>query len=385
MFNLHRTRASSEFSGRPTSDLKSSVLTISNQQLLLLILCFFQISSTLAQNPIKVDVIYPERIDKSQTIQLPGTIQAKQHAQLASLESGRVATLATEVGDVVEEGQVLLSLDNQLVTLEVTGAAAEVKAAELNLKEAKRLYEEVQKLSAQKVVAKTLIAERAALLANAEVELARVKANHNLQQERLKRHSLTAPFAGVIAERNVDVGEWIAPQNAVLTLVAQRDLRLSIEIPQKYHSLLREMDQVAVKVIPDMLGVDPIATTLSRLVPVTDAQTRTFTAQIDLPESAQAGLIAGMSANAELTIPDSAQAAIILPRTAIKQHPDGNSSVFVAVNNRAKRVVTEFSNISGNQVAIYGQPSDQAYIISGVELLKEDTPVEINVIQGKRQ
>jgi len=356
----------SELSDPATADLTS--VATHKWLLFFIVFSFFRFSNVIAQNPIQVDVIYPERIEKSQTILLPGTIQAKQHAQLASLESGRVASLVTEVGDVVEEGQVLLSLDDQLAQLQVAGAAAEVKAAELNLQEAKRLYDEVQRLSAQQVVAKTLIAERAALLANAEVELARVKANLSLQQERLKRHNLVAPFAGVIAERNVDVGEWVTPQNAVLTLVAQRDLRLSIEIPQQYHRTLGETHAVEVKVMPDMIGADPIVATLSRLVPVTDTQTRTFTAQIDLPDNATSGLIAGMSANAELTFPDSAQAAIVLPRTAIKQHPDGNSSVFVVVNNRAKRVVTEFSNMPDDQVMIYGQPANQAYIISGVEM-----------------
>ncbi len=338
--------------------------------------------NALAQNPVKVDVVYPEQMETSQTILLPGTIQAKQHAQLASMESGRVALLAAEVGDVVTEGQVLLSLDNQLAKLEVAGAAAEVKAAELNFQEAKRLYNEVEKLSAQQVIAKTLIAERAALLANAEVELARVKANHSVQQERLKRHSLEAPFAGVIAVRNVDVGEWITPQNAVLTLVAQNDLRLSIEIPQQYYNLLRQTDQVKVTVIPDTNGSEPIEADLSRLVPVSDTQTRTLTAQIDLPENLTTGLVAGMSAKAELTFPESAQAAIILPRTAVKQHPDGNSSVFIVVENRAKRVVTKFTHLSGDQVAIYGQPTNLAYIISGVELLREGSPVEINVVEG---
>ena len=349
------------------------------------LLVFVLLPEAMAQNAIKVDVMYPQQMEKSQTIQLPGTIQAKQNAQLASLEAGRVASLNAEVGDLIAEGQVLLSLDDQLAQLEVAGAAAGVKAAELNLQEAKRLYEEVAKLSVQQVVAKTLIAERAALLANAEVELARVKANHSLQQERLKRHSLKAPFAGVVALRNVDVGEWITPQNAVLTLVAQSDLRLTIEIPQQYYNVLQDSNQVQVTVIPDTDGVDPITADLSRLVPVSDAQTRTFTAQIDLPDSLTKGLVVGMSATAELTFPDSAQTAIILPRAAIKQHPDGNSSVFTVENNRAKRLVTQYTNMPGDRVAIYGLPANQPYIVSGVELLREGSVLDLNEVQDTSQ
>ncbi len=367
--------------------LSSHNLSINELMYLLLLIIFSSLimSEATAQEPMQVDVVYPERIEKNKTIQLSGTIQAKQHAQLASLASGRVEYLAAEVGDVVSKGQLLLSLERKLAELQVSGAAAEVKAAGLNLDEAKRLYDEVQKLSAQKVVAKTLIAERAALLANAEVELARVKANHSVQQERLNRHNLKAPFTGVIAERNVDVGEWVTPQNSVLTLVAQTDLRLAIEIPQQHYNSLRSINDVKVKVTPDTPGEDPIVASISRLVPVSDFQTRTFSAQIDLPQAVSSGLVPGMSAKAELSFPDSAQSAILLPRTAIKQHPDGNSSVFVVENNQAKRLLTSFTPMSNNQVAIYGQPAKQAYIVSGVELLREGVEVVMNVIQSEQQ
>ncbi len=358
---------------------------IAGNVLITIVICLCFAFDTVAEQPFQVDVMYPERIEQSQIIKLPGTIQAKQHAQLASLESGRVESLAVEVGDVVNKGQVLLILESQLAELEVTGALAEVKAAELNLQEAKRLYGEVQKLSVQQAVAKTLIAERAALLANAEVELARVKANHNIQQERLNRHRLKAPFTGVIAERNVDVGEWITPQNSVLTLVAQNDLRLAIEVPQQHYNTLRAINDVKVRVIPDTAGIESISATLSRLVPVSDFQTRTFSAQIDLPVVASNGWVPGMSAQAELSFPDSEQSAIILPRSAIKQHPDGNSSVFVVDNNQARRLVTAFTSLPNNQVAIYGQPANQAYIVSGVELLREGSTIVANVIQNEPQ
>ncbi|WP_223788528.1 efflux RND transporter periplasmic adaptor subunit [Marinicella meishanensis] len=351
---------------------------------MLVVGCLVFAAAVRAQAAVQVDVVYPQQLQQSQTLRLPGTVQAKQHAQLATLEAGRVERLAVEVGEVVEAGQVLLSLEHRLAELQVTGAAAEVRAAELNRQEAQRLYDEVQRLSVQQVVAKTLIAERAALLAKAEAELARVKANHSIQRERLKRHSLKAPFAGVVAERNVDVGEWVTPQNPVMTLVAQRDLRLVIEIPQQHFHTLQNIQEIPVAVIPDTAGITPMATTLTRLVPVSDVQTRTFTAQIDLPEQATGDWVPGMSATAELTFPNSSQAAIMLPQTAIKRHPDGNSSVFVVENNRAKRLVTPHTEMTGNQVTIYGLPADRAYIVKGVEMLQDGMPVTMNVIAVKQ-
>jgi len=348
-----------------------------------LLMVFLNTVAQTSQETINVDAIYPVQVENNQKITLTGSVEAKQHAQLGPLESGRVASLNFEVGDRVTTGQLLLTLDNQLARLEVNGASAEVQVAEINVKESERLFHEAQRLSEQKVVPKTLIAERAAVVSSDKAQLARSNATLSLQQERLNRHSFKAPFDGVIAQRNVNIGEWITQQTTVLTLVDQNDLRLSVAIPQQYYHQLTKTSDIAVTVISDSMNNQSFTATLDRLVPVSNKTTRTFLAQIDIPSDV--GLVHGMSAKAEISLPNSQQSKIILPRSAIKQHPDGGSSIFIAVNNRAKRVLTNYTMMPNDEVAIYNQPINQAYIISGVELLQDGSPIKANIIDTNKK
>lgn len=338
------------------------------------------ISSTshAQQGPLRVDVITPEHTQSNQQIMLTGSVEAKQHAELAPLEAGRVNAIKVEVGDVVEVGKPLIELDSTLASLEVQGAQASMNAAKVNFNEAERLYKELLQLSKQQLVAQTLIAERSALLANAKAQLARTQATLSLQQELLERHTLVAPFQGVITQRSVDVGEWVSQQTSVLTLVAQNELRLVVSIPQQYFQRLANQGSVPVTILPDAPGAASFSAKLSRIVPVSDTLTRTFLAQIDLPSAA--GLVAGMSARAQISLPDTQTTSIALPRSAIKQHPDGGSSVFIVENGKAKRIITGFTNLVDGRVSIDNVSIGAPYIVSGVELLKDGAAVVINTM-----
>jgi RND family efflux transporter MFP subunit len=356
------------------------ILKLIKPTLAVLAIASFAVVAQNTTNPIQVDVIYPQGVQNMQTLVLTGTVEAKQHAHLAPPEAGRVAAINVEIGDIVTLGQTLLSLDSKLVELEVNAAQANVKAAKVNADEAMRLYQEVQKLSEQQVVAQTLIAERAAFLASTQAQLASVEASFSFVQERLNRHTLKAPFNGVIAQRNVDIGEWVSQQTGVITLVAQDDLRLTVAIPQQYFSSLSKQTDVAIEIKPDSSDAKAFRATLSRLVPVSDMQTRTFMAQIDLPNNT--ALVSGMSAVARISIPNSEQSSITLPRSAIKQHPDGGSSVFIVQNGVAKRIVTAFTSLPNNQVTINNQNTDAAFIISGVASLQDGTAIVPTVLSN---
>lgn len=333
-----------------------------------------------AQAKVSVDVYYPQKEKTNQVLKLTGTIQAKQNSELATLVDGLIEEIFVEAGDIVKKGETLIALDSTLAELVLAEASAEQRASQIVLDEAERRYKEVLSLSKNQVVAETLIAERRASFAEAEADLIRRKASVKLQQEVVDRHILKAPFAGVIAARNADNGEWVTRQHSVFNLVEQDNLRLSVEIPQEYYSLLVGQ-QVPVLVNPDSNKAHQYQAKLDRLVKISKSQSRSFTGHIYLPQNAE--LVAGMSARAEIKLPTQQQTMIWLPRAAIKQHPDGGNSVFAVVNDKAKRVLVNIVEQENDRVAVTNASADYGYVISGVEVLRDDAELQISNKLGR--
>jgi len=327
----------------------------------------------------KVEAYQPVSQPYHQQLSLTGTIEAVQNAELTPLQAGVVENLFVDFGAQVNKGDRLLQLDATLAELQLQVLEAALVAAQVQLQETQRLYDEVIALSKKQFVAKTLIGERHANLANARAMLSEKQASVSLQQELVNRHTLMAPFAGVIASRNADLGEWVSSQSLVFNLVSNQNLRLKVAIPQEYFSQLQGK-QLEVNVIPDHSKQLAFAADLTRLVTVSDPRTRTIIGLIDIPE--RQGLIAGMSAQAKITIISGDGEQIWLPKTAVKQHPDGGTSVFAVVNNQAKRVLVKVTGQNGDLLALTGASAEHVYIVKGVELLKDGIEVKVTKTTG---
>lgn len=337
--------------------------------------------AVMAQQLQQVVVVKAESDTLKPRLQLTATVESPQHARLASQQSGLVAELFVEIGDSVITGQKLLALDDGLARLRVAEAKASLAAAEIGRSEAGRLYQEVVALSKKKFVAKTLIAERLAAQSKAEAELARQRAAVAIAEEELSRYTLYAPFMGMVASRAVNLGEWVSPQTPVFTLVQQRPLRLSVEVPQE--NLKQLAGEVRVRVKPDLQDAQAFDSHVQRLVPVSSRQSRAFTAHIALPESTS--LAVGMSAKVEIFLNNSASSQLWLPRSALKQHPDGGYSVFALEGNKTKRYIVKLVDSDAEHVAISGAPQGLSYIAAGVELMGDGEVVTAVPYKTKQQ
>jgi RND family efflux transporter MFP subunit len=347
-----------------------------------LLLPLLGLSYALQAEVTKVTVISPPEETHTQKLVLTGTVLAKQDANLSSLEQGLIKTILVEVGDHVTQGQTLLTLDNTLAKIELEQAQAIQLSAKIQYQEAQRLHKEVLELAQKQVVANTLSAERNANRANTKALLARATAEVALQQEVVNRHVLIAPFTGVIAQRNVDIGEWVNQQNGLLQLVSDSHLRLLVDIPQEHLHTLQGQRNINATVFSDIDKSLHYSLPLSQLVAVSDPLSRTVQGRIDLPKTN--AFIPGMSARAEFLLPKKNAKQMLLPKSALKRHPDGSYSVYSVVDKKVKRHSIIILQHLGEQVSVSGVPTNAAIIISGNELLTEGTVVEVSSAMGNK-
>ncbi|MCF2859780.1 efflux RND transporter periplasmic adaptor subunit [Pseudoalteromonas sp. SMS1] len=331
--------------------------------------------------PVEVAVFQAKDLQYKNKLVLSGTVEAKQNATLASLEAGVVNTLLVEVGDAVTTGQALLKLDPTLAKLELEQSQASVESAQVALLESQRQLEEVESLSKKQFVAPTLLAERRAGVAAATAELAKARATFAVNKETLRRQTLFAPFAGVVMKRNVDLGEWVTTQTHTLTLVSVDDLRLSVAVPQEYINAFSNSQITELVIKPDYDQTKLINGRIQAIVPVINESTRSFIVHVAVPN--QAGFVAGMSAQVEIELPSTGAQAVWVPKSALKYHPDGALSVFVANGNTAQRHTVRILEQRGEQVMISAVSGDNTaltspIIVTAVQLLKTGSEITVS-------
>ena len=326
----------------------------------------------------------PVRVVKStvepiyEILQLTGTVTSEQTASLSTHVSGIVNRINFDAGDWVEQGDTLIELDSVLASLALERSRASLHEARARLKEAERLSNEAQDLRKNKNIPETTAAARIADVNANKAIVSRLEVEVRQQQEIVKRHTLRAPFRGVIFRKLTEVGEWVNTGTAVFELVAADNLRLDVQAPQEYFALLDMNTPVEFKL--DAISDKTFTGKIKTMVPVNSGNARTFLVRIVFDNNDNQ-IIPGMSVQAYINV-NLKQEALVVPRDAIIKYPDGRNSVWV-INKKGDRLIASERNVEigrslAKQVVIKnGISLGNIVVIEGNETLIEGQAVHI--------
>jgi RND family efflux transporter MFP subunit len=310
----------------------------------------------LAQDAVPVVVASPRSARITEELRLTGTLTADRSARLSPRVDGLVARVRVDAGDRVAAGAPLLELDAAVATLALERARAGTAEARARSEEATRLALEAQRLVADRHLPQTELARREADAKLAAASLAASKASEREYAELLRRHTLRAPFSGVVARRLTDVGEWVARGTPVLELVALDRVRLDVQAPQERFASIRE--DASVRVYSDSLRGDSLPGRIVARVPVSDPTARTFLVRV-LVDDGSDQLLPGTSATAVIGLPGSKD-ALVVPRDALLRYPDGTYSVFAVRDVEGRSTAVE-------RPVKLGRSGTEAEILEGIE------------------
>jgi membrane fusion protein, multidrug efflux system len=255
----------------------------------------------VAAGPASIDVVRVVEQSLDVPLSLPGELTAFQSVAMFPRVTGFVKAINVDRGSKVRAGELLASLEAPEVVAQRSEAQSKLRSAEAQLSVARAradadrgTFARLKAASATPGVVAgndVVIAEKAAdgsasqvLAAEQSVEAARQALNAIRDMEGYLR--MTAPFAGVITERNVHPGALVGPSTSdagatpLLRLVDIDRLRLVVPVPEAYTAEMRRGAE-----IPFTVAAYPgqsFSAKVARIAQAVDVNTRTMAVELDV-------------------------------------------------------------------------------------------------------
>ena len=292
-----------------------------------------------------------------------GQIEAVQSIELRPDVEGRIAEILVREGAFVRQGTPLFKVDDAELKAQVAQAEAERDLARQSLTRTRDLL--AQKASSQSEL------ERAEATARSD------EARLDLLKVRLQRTLVRAPFAGVVGQRMVSLGDYVTTDTRLLSLQTVSPQRASFQVPERYADQLKAGQQVTFRVAA--LRGREFTGRVDFVDPVVQLPGRTITVKAMTPNPKRE-LQPGMFIEVRLATAVRPE-AVVIPEDAIIPL-QGSNYVWVVVNGKATRRQVDIGvRTPGFVEARSGVEGGEQVVVGGQERLAEGAPVSPKVVQ----
>jgi len=275
---------------------------------------------------------------------LDGTVEAVHQATVSAQTAGRVTEITVDVNDYVPAGTVVMRLRSTEQVAGLSQAQAALKEAVARESEAQTRYERIHDMYARQVVAKATLDEATAARDAAVARLVAARAGLDAAREGVSYTEIRAPYAGVVTQKLVQVGETVAPGTPLISGASLDALRVIVEIPQSIVEQVRAQKKAAIYV--DGRRIESTAITL---YPSAEPQTNTFRARIELPKDLQ-GLAPGMFVKVGFVTGEAQR--LLVPRSAIVERSEMRAVYVVASDGRVSLRQVRLGHVKGDSIEI---------------------------------
>ena len=185
---------------------------------------------TTAAISVQTDVV--TLMDVPRTLRLTGTLRGNRETDLAANASGRVLSTAVERGAHVKPGQVLAVLDVRALSLSAAEARANASSVRTQQEQAQAECDRYDQLKQKGAISDLEYQQKVTQCRTLPLSAEAATARAALAAQNVGDGVIRAPFAGVIAERFIEVGQFVRQDSKVVTIVAVDPIRLEIAVPE---------------------------------------------------------------------------------------------------------------------------------------------------------
>lgn len=357
-------------------------------------------NATVSKAPIRVSVVEAKAQDIQQNIELTGILVPAYSADLTSQLSGQIETVKASIGDWVNAGDVLVTLDSEQLEVQRAQAQAGLVSAEagkkaavyqinelksdydLELKDFDRtrsLYEEgaVSKKDLETAEKDLQDAEQAyekatgPSLDQAEASVLTAQANIQSLDVQLKHAEIKSPLTGVITNCSVIPGETVNQGSSLMKVADTQTLILRSTVSQDLLPWIKAGDEIDVQVdvYPDFICQG----TVEKIGPLAVSTGTVFPIEIVIDN--EGDLLAGMSAHGYVSVEENAN--LVVPDSAII-HSEGETAIFVEKEGVVyrRKVATGLSS-QGYTVIISGIEKGEHVVTSHIDMMQEGMAVTV--------
>ena len=302
------------------------------------------------EEAVPVEVVALERGTIESALRFSATLEAERDVQVLAEAQRQVVELRVEEGDGVKAGALLVRLQDD-------EQRSALNKAEIELRQATREFNRQKSLYDQKLVSEQVFNDTASAFDQAEIAVDDARRNLTYTEVR-------APFAGVVTERLVNVGDFVTLNQPLFRIIDFDSIVARIYVPQK--ELPSLVPGLSARVTADAVGAASLVGSVDRIAPVVDPGTGTVKVTVAIPR--QQGLRPGMFVEVEL-VTAIHEDALLLPKRAVVYDNDQLFVFRLGDERRVERIkiqpvledVNNFEPASGlsegDQIVVAGQAS----------------------------
>lgn len=309
--------------------------------------------------PVPVTVVVPGRTEVASVVTATGSLAARRDQPVGVAgEGGLVTAVFADQGSWVGQGQVLVRIDRQVQEQQAQQIRAQIQAARADAALAQNELDRSQALVARGFVSRADIDRKTAARDAARARVRVAEAQLNETRARIGRLDVRAPTAGLVLDRNVEVGQVVSSGSPALFRLARGgQMELVANVPQADLQSMR----VGLPAVVTPVGSDEqVRGEIWQVAPTIDPQSRLGEVRIAVPYTrairpggfAEARITAGGT-----TLPQ-------LPQSAVLADERGQNYVYVVdAQNQIVRRNVEVGAVTNEGVSIRSGLTGQEQVV----------------------